>query len=73
MGNICEIFSKNKNINNDEIINSIPSTYAIHNKVDISNNILIGSSLDDQLPSYSELYSNYKKYSYNTTNMNTEF
>ena len=73
MGNICEIFSKNKNINNDEIINPIPSTYIIHNKVDISDNILIYSSLDDQLPSYSELYSNNEKDSYNTTNMTTEF
>ena len=58
MGNICEIFSKNKNkninINNDEIITSISSTYVIHNKVDIC------SSPNEQLPSYSELYSNYK-------------
>ena len=73
MGNICEIFNKNKNVNNDEIINPIPCTYIIHNKVDISDNILMYSSLDDQLPSYSELYSNYKKDSCNTTNMTTEF
>ena len=57
MGNICKIFSKN--INN-EIINPIPCTYIIHNKVDNSDNTLTYSLLDDQLPSYSELYSNYK-------------
>jgi len=73
MGNICESFSKNKNINNDEIINPIPSTYVIHNKVDNSDNTLTYSSLDDQLPSYSELYSYYKKDSCNTTNMTSEF
>ena len=71
MGNICQIF--NKNVNNNEIITPISTTYVVHNKVDISNNILTDSSLDYQLPSYSELYSNYKKDSYNTTNMSTAF
>ncbi len=59
MGNICEIFSKNKKYNDQLYINTMPIVYPTHNNLDNSNNIPVGSPLyNDNLPSYNELYSN---------------
>ncbi len=57
MGNICEIFSKNNNYQDDPKIRPLIIGQSLQNKIDISNNIPICSPLYmDDLPSYNELY-----------------
>ena len=57
MGYICEIFSKNNKDDDGVYINTMPIVYPIHNNLDNSNNIPVGSPLyGDYLPSYNELY-----------------
>ncbi len=57
MGNICEIFSKNKKYEDETIIKAIPVAKPIYNNLDNSNNIPVGSPLyNDYLPSYNEVY-----------------
>jgi len=57
MGNICEIFSKNNNYQDDPANTYLIIEQPLQNKIDISNNIPICSPLYiDDLPSCNELY-----------------